>query len=115
MNALSTLIIIKSSTDNGSRAREGLRLIAAMLGMDTIPILVFAEEGVRHLLRGAHNETGSEYLKTVADLAGINVLSGSLKGLGISMENLEPGLNVKVIEIDQLASMIVESKATVTF
>ena len=108
------MIMIKSNPDVGPRVGEGLRLIAAMLGMDHIPVVVFAEEGVRCLLRGAYGETGSEYLKTTADLAGINVLSDSLEDLG-GIEAIEPELDAKLIDIGQLASMMVECNVIATF
>jgi len=108
------MIIIKSGPEEGLKAGEGLRLVAAMLGMDHIPIIVFMKEGVRCLLRGAYGETGGEYLKTAADLAGINVLSDSLEDLG-GIEAIEPELGAKLIDIGQLASMMVECNVIATF
>jgi len=112
---LSTVFIIKSSPTKGLRAYEGLRLIAAMLGMGNIPFIVFVEEGVRCLLRGAFKQTGREYLKTASDLAGISVLSESFEDIGIKIDDIDPELKAKIIGIDRLTSMVIESKATIAF
>ncbi len=101
------LIIIKSSIREGPSAVEGLRLAAAMIGMDQLPNLIFLGGGVELLLPGGVEGEPLEYLKAIAALAGVKALRESIEGLGL--EALNPELRVEAIDMDMLADLALES------
>jgi len=109
------MIIIKSGPRDGPKAGEGLRLSAAMVGMDRIPVLVFVDDGVECLLPDVFDEVGRDYLRTAADLAGIHALSESLVGHGLRIADLWPGLIVKPIDLSELAEMVEGSDVVAAF
>jgi len=109
-------IIVRSGPRDVQRVAEGLRLSAAMLGMDEPPNIVFLDEGVRCLLRQAlTDQTLKEYLRTAADLAGVQVLSESMDERGIEAEDLDPSLSCTRIGLDGLAEMISKCTTVVAF
>jgi sulfur relay (sulfurtransferase) DsrF/TusC family protein len=110
------MVIIRSGPEDVWRVADGLRLCAAMLGMDRTPRIVHLNEGVKCLLPGAlQDPTIRDYLRTSADLAGIHVLVESLKENGMRIEDLDPVLSVTTIDIRGLAEMMAECGSTVTF
>lgn len=110
------MFIIKSGPVDGSRVEEGLRLSAAMLGMDYLPILVFVDEGVNCLRPGAFSDPSLwDYLKATADLAGVHVLYESIKEWGLRVGDLDSRLGAKPVDMTQLAGMAAESDVVVAF
>jgi sulfur relay (sulfurtransferase) DsrF/TusC family protein len=90
----------------GVRVEEGLRLSAAMLGMDYPPYLVFVDNGVLILLPEALYKTSlKDYLKVMSDLAGVYVLEESLRERGLTPSDLEPSIKVTIIDFKELAEM----------
>jgi hypothetical protein len=82
-----TIFIFRSSLNYESRFWEGLRISAAFVGMDHIPLIVFIGEVVLGLKKGAiQTILFLEYLKTSADLAGLYVLDNNLKEEKISIK-----------------------------
>lgn len=109
------MIIIKSGPRDGPKASEGLRLSAAMIGMDRIPVLAFLDDGVECLLPDVFDDVGRDYLRTVAELAGIRVLSESLIERGIQPSDLWSGLVVKPIDMAELAKLVASSDMVAAF
>ena len=108
------MLIVKSGPDEVSRAEEGLRLSAAMLGMDYPQVLVFVDEGVECLRPGALSDTGLvHYLEASADLAGVYVLSESLWERGLDIGDLDPRLEATPVGMLRLAEMAADSDAVV--
>jgi len=110
------MIVMKSGPGAIARVGEGLRLSAAMIGYDWLPVIVFIGEGVECLREGAFD--GSEmvdYLKAASDLAGIHALSGSLEARGIFPDDLDETIEVNPLDIDGLASMMAECDSVVTY
>jgi sulfur relay (sulfurtransferase) DsrF/TusC family protein len=113
---MAELMIIMKSGPREARAWEGLRLSAAMLGMDEPPAMVFLDDGVECLLRGSFDDPiNPEYLKAAADLAGVHALSESLRERGIPTEGLDPDLGVGLLDMDGLAEMTREYRSVVAF
>ena len=109
------MIIVKSGPRE-ARAEEGLRLSAAMLGMDEPPAMVFLDDGVECLRSGAFEDPVTlEYLRVAADLTGVHALSESLEERGIPAEELDPALRVEFLDIDGLAEMTKEYRSVVAF
>jgi len=110
------MIIVKSGPGDGARVEEGLRLAAAMVGMDYPPVLVFVDDGVECLRPGAFSDpvTG-DYLKAAADLAGIHVLSESIEVRGLGGDDLDLGLEAKPVDLARLAEMTAECDVTAAF
>ncbi|UCH57572.1 MAG: DsrE family protein [Candidatus Bathyarchaeota archaeon] len=109
------MIILKSGPRE-ARVEEGLRLSAAMLGMDEPPGMVFLDNGVECLLSRAFNDPVTlEYLRVAADLAGVHALSESLGERGITTEELDPVLRVELLDVDDLAEMTKEYRSVVAF
>jgi len=110
------MIIVKSGPGDGARVEEGLRLSAAMLGMDYPQVLVFVDDGIECLRPGAFRDpvTG-DYMKAAADLAGVHVLSESLRERGLRVDDLDPGLEAKPVDLARLAEMTAECDVTAAF
>lgn len=110
------MIIMKSGPGEASRVEEGLRLSAAMLGMDEPPAIVFLDDGVECLLNGAFDDPIiNDYLRAVADLAGVHALSESLDERRIPAEELDPALGVELLNMGGLAEMTEEHRSVVAF
>ncbi len=102
-------MVIFSRGEGSHRVEEGLRLVAAMLGMDQPPIIVFVDDGVGVLKEGALKDAlMRDYLITASDLAGFYVLDAS-------MGEIDPGLDVTPVTFDELAGMMGECKAVVAY
>ena len=100
------MLIMRKRLIPGARVEEGLRLSAAMLGMDYPPLLVFADNGVEILMPEAlYKNSLRDYLDVVSQLAGIFVLDESLTERGYTVDDLELTLDVTVIGFDELAEM----------
>ena len=109
------MFIIKSGPA-GSQVEEALRLSAAMLGMDYLPVLVFVDDGVECLRPGAFNDSDLwDYLKAAADLAGVYVLSKSLEGRGLGIDGLDPRLGATPVDLARFAEMTAESYVIAAF
>ena len=102
-------MVIFSRGEGSHRVEEGLRLVAAMLGMDQPPIIVFVDDGVGVLKEGALKDAlMRDYLTTASDLAGFYVLDAS-------MGEIDPGLDVTPVTFDELAGMMGECRAVVAY
>ncbi|MEM3056461.1 MAG: DsrE family protein [Candidatus Bathyarchaeia archaeon] len=105
------LIIIKSRLGEGSQAAEGLRLAAAMLGMDMLPTIIFLDRGVDLLLPGGVEGDLLDYLKAISSLAGVKALKESLGPQGEKALNQE--LEVEVIDMERLIDLILECESVI--
>lgn len=100
------MLIMRKRLIPGARVEEGLRLSAAMLGMDYPPLLVFADDGVEILMPEAlYKNSLRDYLDVMSQMAGLYVLEESLADRGYTMRDLEPTLDVTLIGFDELAEM----------
>ena len=107
MDAL--MIVIKSGPAAVVRIEEGLRLTAAMLGYDQLPVIVFVDEGVECLKSGAFEDpTMDDYLEAASDLAGIYALSESLGARRVREGDLTENVEVTSIDLNGLAEMMAE-------
>jgi sulfur relay (sulfurtransferase) DsrF/TusC family protein len=86
-----TMLIMRKRLIPGSRVEEGLRLSAAMLGMDYLPNVVFVDDGVEILLPYA--------------ISGIYVLQESLIERGLTLDDIEPRIAATLIDSDELGQM----------
>jgi sulfur relay (sulfurtransferase) DsrF/TusC family protein len=110
------MIVMKSGPGAVARVGEGLRLSAAMIGYDQLPVIVFVDEGVECLREGAFDGSEMEdYLMAASDLAGIYALSDSLEERGILPDDLDETIEVNPLDIDGLASMMAECDSVVTY
>lgn len=101
-----TMLIMRKRLIPGSRVEEGLRLSAAMMGMDYMPIMVFLDNGVEILLPDSlYKNNLKDYLMVVSDMAGVYALEESLQEHEISLDDLESSVDVTVIDADELAEM----------
>jgi sulfur relay (sulfurtransferase) DsrF/TusC family protein len=111
-----TTFIFRSKVEPGSRFWEGLRLSAAFVGMDHIPLIVFMDDAVPGLLPNSLPLRQLwEYLKTTADLAGIHVLDTNMEEVGLKLADLDPQLNVTMITLDELAERLAENRVVAIF
>jgi sulfur relay (sulfurtransferase) DsrF/TusC family protein len=101
-----TMLIMRKRLIPGSRVEEGLRLSAAMMGMDYMPVMVFVDNGVEILLPDSlYKNNLKDYLMVVSDMAGVYVLEESLHKRELSVDDLEQSIDVTVIDADELAEM----------
>lgn len=111
-----TIFIFRSPIKPGSRFWEGLRMSAAFVGMDHIPLLIFMDESVLGLKKDViESETFWEYLKTSADLAGLFVFDESLNQFKILLNELDPDFNVQLLTFDEIVEKISRAKVITTF
>ncbi|HUS78755.1 MAG TPA: DsrE family protein [Patescibacteria group bacterium] len=111
-----TMIVIRSGPERLARVAEGLRLSAAMLGMDSAPVIVFLDDGVECLRRGTFTDpTILEYLLVASDMAGIHALSDSVSERGVTDGDLEPEVKMFRVNVDWIASEMAECGSVVTF
>ena len=107
------MIVVQSGPDDVTRVMGGLRLAAAMLGMDWTPVVVFVDDGIECLRPGVIGDPVlGDYMKVAADLAGIYVLSESLEARGTSVDDLDPGLDVTPVDLAWLADAAAEIGTT---
>ena len=100
------MLIMRKRLIPGSRVEEGLRLSAAMLGMDYLPNVIFVDDGVEILLPDAlYKNNLKDYLTVLSDMAGVYVLKESLDDRILRMEDLESSINATVINSDELVEM----------
>jgi sulfur relay (sulfurtransferase) DsrF/TusC family protein len=110
------MIVIKSGPGVAPRVEEGLRLSAAMLGYDQMPVMVFLDDGVECLRAGAFEDsTLVDYLQASSDLAGIYALSESMEARGILPGDLDEKIEVTALDLDGLAGMMLECDAVATY
>ena len=111
-----TMLIMRKRLIPGGRVEEGLRLSAAMLGMDYFPIVVFVDNGVEILLPDAlYKNSLKDYLMVMSDLAGVYVLEESLYERELTLDNLEPSIEATVISSDELAEMAKKCNVITSF
>jgi len=104
-------MVIFSRGEGSHRVEEGLRLVAAMLGMDQPTTVVFVDDGMGILREGAlTDELMRDYLTTASDLTGLYALDASL-----DESEINPALDVTPVTADELAGMMGECKAVVTY
>ena len=101
-----TMIIMRKRLIPGTRAEEGLRLSAAMLGMDYMPNMVFVDDGVDILLPDAlYKNNLKDYLTVMSDMAGVYVLKESLELKELKSEDLDTDIDITFIDFEGLAEM----------
>ena len=101
-----TMLIMRKRLIPGSRVEEGLRLSAAMLGMDYMPNVVFVDNGVEILLPDAlYKNNLKDYLVVMSEMAGVYVLEESLFERELTLDDLEPSINATVIDSNEFAEM----------
>lgn len=111
-----TMLIMRKRLIPGSRVEEGLRLSAAMLGMDYMPNVVFVDDGVEILLPDAlYKNNLKDYLVVMSDMAGVYVLEESLIERQLSLNDLEPAIDVTLIDSDELADMVIKCSVITSF
>ena len=100
------MLIMRKRLIPGSRVEEGLRLSAAMLGMDYMPNMVFVDDGVDILLPDAlYKNNLKDYLTVMSDMAGVYVLKESLEWKELKPEDLDVDIDITFIDFDELAEM----------
>jgi len=109
---MSFMIIIKSSPEDRHKIGEALRLSAAMVGMDAVLFMVFLDQGIKCLNRGAFEDASIvEYLQTAADIAGVYYLMEH----NIESESLDLSLDPIPLNIQELAEKVLKCKTVVTY
>lgn len=110
------MIVVRSGPLEKYGVVEGLRLSAAMLGMDRSPLMVFLDAGVECLrLRTITDPDTLDYLQASAELGEIRVLSESLEERGIRAEDLDTSFAAAPLDIEGLAGIIAECRLVVVF
>lgn len=110
------MLVFRKRVVPGERVEEGLRLSAAMLGMDVYPVVVFVDEGVEALLPGAiYLENLREYLRVVSEMAGVYVLEESLEERELTVGDLAPGLEVEVVDLEGFTGLVEGCRLVVSF
>lgn len=115
-----TLLVIKSPPYGSLIAAEGLRIATALIAMDILPQLVFIDDGVYCLVKNHKPEAAGlnsfyDRLRTLADLIGLYVAKNSLGKRGLEIEDLDETYRAKVIPLAQVAKLVAENEAVITF
>jgi sulfur relay (sulfurtransferase) DsrF/TusC family protein len=102
-------MVIFSRGEGSHRVEEGLRLVAAMLGMDQPTTVVFVDDGLGILREGVlEDPLLRDYLTTTSDLTGLYALDAPVG-------EMDPELDVTPVTADELAEMMGECKAVVAY
>jgi len=114
------LIVIKGSPQEDGGVAEGFRVATAMVAMDVLPQILFADDGVFWLVKKQLPEAKSpasvsERLKTISDLAGMHVLSYSLAQRSLKEDDLDESYNAKRLSLDEAAELVAQNDAVITF
>jgi len=114
------LLLIKSRPHESNRAAEGLRMATAMIAMDTLPQILFVDDGVYWLvktqvLESAGGSSFTERLKTISDLIGVHVLSDSLAERKLKQEDLDKDYNAKNLSLDEASELLAQNNAVIAF
>jgi len=114
------LIFIKSRPRESSRAAEGFRMTTAMIAMNVLPQILFADDGVYWLIKKQTTEVAGlasfrERLKTISDLIGVHVLSHSLVQRKLKRDDLDGSYNAKSLSLDEASQLLAQNDAVITF
>jgi len=114
------LLVIKGSPQENGRVAEGFRLATAMIAMDVLPQILFADDGVFWLAKKQLHEFESrglvnERLKTISDLVGLHVLSDSLSLRKLKQNDLDESYNARKLSLDEAAKLVAQNDAVITF
>ncbi len=110
------MIVIRSGPWEEYGVVEGLRLSAAMLGMDRPPLIVFLDAGVECLRPKAITDPDIlDYLRASADLGEIHILTESLEERGIRAEELDSSFAAVPLNIEGLVGLTVRCGSVVAF
>jgi len=114
------LLVIKSSPYGSGRAAEGFRMATALIAMDVLPKMLFADDGVYCLLQNQTPEAAGfasfgERLKTLADLVGLYAVSDSMRQRKLKQSDFEANYNVKMLSLDEVTRLISHNETTITF
>ena len=110
------MLIIRKRLIPGARVEEGLRLSAAMLGMDHPPVIVFLDDGIEVLFPEAlYKNNLKDYLKVISDLVGVYVLKESLIERGLTEDDLEQEVNATSITFNEIADMAKDCNVITSF
>jgi len=112
------LLVFKSSPQEEGVA-EGFRVATAMIAMDVLPHLLFVDGGVFWLIKEKldqlENPSVKERLQTISDLVGLQVLSDSMAQKKLKSDELDEGLDAKVLSLDEAAELIMQNDAVIAF
>jgi sulfur relay (sulfurtransferase) DsrF/TusC family protein len=91
-----------------------------MIAMDVLPQMLFIDDGVYCLIKGQSPEKAglqsfSERLKTLADLVGLYVAEPSLHNRNLNRADLDENYNLKIISLEEVASLFLENETVITF
>jgi len=94
-------------------------MATAMIAIDVLPKILFVDDGVYCLVKNQKPEaigltSFRERLKTLSDLVGLLVVSHSLIERNLRDSDFDT-YNVKIISFDEVAELIVENDAVITF
>ena len=113
------ILLVFKSRPGESKAAEGFRMTTAMMAMDVLPQVLFADDGVYWLVKKQKAEVGlastTERLKTISDLVGVHVLSDSLVQRRLELGNLEKSYNAKSLSLDEASQLLAQNDAVITF
>jgi len=114
------LLVIRSPPYGSLMAAEGFRVATAMIAMDVLPQLLLIDDGVFCLLKNQRPEVAgldshNERLRTLADLVGLYAVRDSVVKRNLKIIDLDEGLNVKLLSIDEATKLIIENETVVAF
>ena len=114
------LVVIKSRPSEGSRAAEGFRMTTAMIAMNVLPQVLFADDGIYWLIKRQTTEVAGlasfeERLKTISDLIGVHVLSNSLIQRKLKGDDLDRSYNVKSLTVEEASQLLAQNDTVIAF
>jgi sulfur relay (sulfurtransferase) DsrF/TusC family protein len=101
-------------------AAEGFRIATALIAMDTLPQLVFVDDGIYCLIKKQKPEVAGlnsfyDRLKTLSDLIGLYVAENSFAKRNLSIEDIDKTYHVKVISLTEVAKLVTENEIVIAF
>jgi sulfur relay (sulfurtransferase) DsrF/TusC family protein len=110
------MVLIREGPRKIFKVMEALRLSVAMLGMGEEPFVVFVDDGVKCLRKGAFDGPRiSEFLQAFSDLASLQALSDSMDKYGVGENELNQDLDIELVNLDELTDLVSQCKVVTTF
>lgn len=113
------IVIFRKGPYGQINSLEGVRIAQGLLVLDVETDAIFIDDGVFNLIKnqtpegiGHHSVMGALEAMHRYEIP-IFACEASLKQRGITVEDLDPSLEVKIISIEELSDILLQADATI--
>ncbi len=113
------LIIFRKGPYGHINSLEGIRIAQGLLVLDVEADAVFIDDGVFNLVKD-QNPTGIGHHSVMGALEAMHrydipifACKQSMQKRGLTIEDIDPALEVKVISLEELSDLLLQAEATI--